>query len=36
MIPFVAAGYLVVQAVSRNRETGERQNDDRSNEDQAS
>ncbi|MEV6647101.1 hypothetical protein [Amycolatopsis sp. NPDC051371] len=34
VIPFAAAGYLVVQAVSRNRESGEQRNDDRQNEDQ--
>ncbi|WIY06724.1 hypothetical protein QRX60_23795 [Amycolatopsis mongoliensis] len=33
VIPFAAAGYLVVQALSRSRETGNPQNDDRQNED---
>jgi uncharacterized membrane protein len=28
VIPFAAAGYLVVQAVTRSRETGDRQNED--------
>jgi uncharacterized membrane protein len=33
VIPFAAAGYLVVQAVTRSRETGDQRADDRQNED---